>query len=158
MTSVLRIVLCFGLPRPQLALVLGAVTGLALGGCGTVAKVTGSSKEGATSEKEARFVQPDDPLARPIQVAWTSARAQHCGFMFDPTRLKTDYLSDELRRGAPPDQIQRLTRAYDYTYESVKDTISEDPNYCNKERLDAIRKDLRRYLAGDYAPAARLAR
>jgi hypothetical protein len=158
MTSVLRISLGFGFSRLLLALVLATGAGPVLGGCGTVAKVTGSSKEGASSEKDARFVKPDDPLARPIQVAWTSARAQYCGFMFDPAKLKADYLADEAQRGADPNHMQRLTKAYDYTYESVEDTISEDSSYCNTERLDAIRKDLRRYLAGDYAPTARLAR
>ena len=38
------------------------------------------------------------------------------------------------------------------------ETIKHDSNYCTKERNDAIRADLRRYLAGDYTPAAKLAR
>lgn len=125
-------------------------------GCGTIGRVTG--KEGASTDAAARYVKPEDPLARPIQVAWTSARASNCGFMFDPAKLKSDYLADEARRGAAPNQMQKIAQAYDYTHDSVLKTISADPGYCNKERTDAIRQDLRRYLAGDYAPTSHLAR
>ena len=139
---------------PKLAIVMGL--SLMLASCGTVAHVTGN--QGATTDTAARYVTPEDPLARPIQVAWTSARASHCGFMFDPVKLKADYLADETRRGVTPGQLPRLSQAYDYTHDSVMQTISADPSYCNKERTDAIRADLKRYLAGDYAPTARLAR
>jgi hypothetical protein len=130
----------------------------ALQGCSTVGRVTGSGQEGVSSDKAARYVTPQDPLARPIQLAWTSARASYCGFMFDPVKLKADYMADESRRGADPYQLQRYSEAYDYTRESVLHTIKADGNYCTKERNDAIRADLKRYLAGDYTPAAKLAR
>jgi hypothetical protein len=78
--------------------------------------------------------------------------------MFDPVKLKADFMAEESRRGADPYQLQRYAEAYDYTRESVTDTIKADANYCTKERNDAIRADLRRYLAGDYTPTAKLAR
>jgi hypothetical protein len=137
----------------KLSIVMGL--SLILASCGTAGRVTGT--QGASTDEAARYVTPDDPLARPIQVAWTSARASHCGFMFDPAKLKADYLADETRRGVSPDQLQRSSKAYDYTHDSVLQTIGADPSYCNKERTEAIRDDLRRYLAGDYAPSARLA-
>jgi hypothetical protein len=140
---------------PGAALPLLALS-LLLAGCSTVASMTG--KEGVTTDKEARYVKPEDPLARPVQVAWTSARAKHCGFMFNPDQLKAAYLADESLRGVPPDQIQKLAKAYDYTYASLMQTISEDPTYCNKARTDAIRVDLKRYLAGDFTPSAKAAR
>lgn len=122
-------------------------------------RVTGTGTEGGVStDTQARYVKPEDPLARPIQTAWTSARAKHCGFMFDPERLKADYLADEQRRGADATKLASLAKSYDYTFESVTATISEDPNYCNPERLAAIRVDLKRYLSGDYAPKSKLAR
>jgi hypothetical protein len=130
----------------------------ALQGCSTVGRVTGSSPEGATTDKAARYVTPEDPMARPIQMAWTSARASHCGYMFDPVKLKDDYMRDESRRSVDAYQLQRISEAYDYTRESVMSTIKGDPNYCNKARTDAIRADLKRYLAGDYTPGAKLAR
>jgi hypothetical protein len=140
-------------------LALLAIAGIApLLGCSSVERLGGTKPEGVKSDTAARYVTPDDPMARPVQVAWTSARASHCGFMFDPVKLKADYMADESRRGADNYQLQRYSEAYDYTREAVLHTIKADGNYCTKERNDAIRADLRRYLAGDYNPTAKLAR
>ena len=128
----------------------------ALAACGTINRVRG--KEGATTELEARNVAPEDPLARPIQVAWTSARASYCGFIFDPVQLRANFMAAELRAGNTPDQMQKIERAYDYTHDSVLGSIKGDVNYCSKDRLTAIRTDLNRYLAGDYTPSARMGR
>jgi hypothetical protein len=128
----------------------------AVSACGTVDRVRGP-KEGASTELEARSVAPQDPLARPIQVAWTSARASHCGFVFNPDQLRSNFMAAEARTGASPDQMQKIERAYDYTLQSVAATIKDNLNYCNKDRTDAIRRDLNRYLSGDYTPSARMA-
>jgi hypothetical protein len=128
----------------------------ALPGCGTIDQVRG--KVGAGTDKEASNMASSDPLARPTQVAWTSARASHCGFVFDPDQLRSNYLASEAQAGATPEQMQKIERAYDYTRESVLITIKDDLNYCNKERTTAISKDLNRYLAGDYTPSARAGR
>ncbi len=114
-------------------------------------------KEGASSELEARNVKPEDPLARPIQVAWTSARAVKCGFVFSPEQLRANFLSAEAQAGNTPGQMQKIEQAYDYTLNSMTATIKDDLSYCNKERTAAIRTDLNRYLAGDYTPSARMA-
>jgi hypothetical protein len=131
----------------------------ALLGCSTFENTmnTVRSKDGATTEKEARNVAPEDPLARPIQVGWTSARATHCGFIFSPEQLRTNFLASEAQAGATPEQMQKIERAYDYTRDSVLASIKDNLAYCNKARTDAIRRDLNRYLAGDYAPSARMA-
>ena len=100
----------------------------------------------------------NDPLARPIQVGWTSARATHCGFIFDPDQLRSNYLASEAQAGATPEQMQKIVRAYDYTRKSTLASIKDNLSYCNKERTAAIRSDLNRYLAGDYAPSARMGR
>ena len=147
-------------PRVALRAVASiAVTSLlvALLGCSTVDRLRGS-KEGATSETEARNIPPEDPLARPIQVGWTSARASHCGFVFNPDQLRANFMAAEARAGATPDQMQKIESAYDYTLTSVRATIADDLAYCNKERTAAIRQDLNRYLAGDYTPSARMGR
>jgi hypothetical protein len=73
-------------------------------------------------------------------------------------KLKADYMADEARRGVDQNQLQKTSEAYDYTRDSVMQAIKHDSNYCTKERNDAIRADLRRYIAGDYTPAAKLAR
>ena len=66
-------------------------------------------------------------------------------------------MAAEVRAGATPEQMQKIERAYDYTRESVLDTIKDNLKYCNKDRTAAIRRDLNRYLAGDYTPSARMA-
>ena len=136
------------------AIACAALLGVAaLIGCGAVEKFRGPSvSEGATSDKEARYVSPEDPLARPIQVGWTSARASYCGFVFNPDQLRADFLASEARLGVPPEQMSKIEHAYDYTRDSVLASIKDDPGYCNKERTAAIRRDLNRYLAGDYSP------
>ena len=118
-----------------------------LSSCGTVGSLAGKDPE-----KEARDIASNDPMARPTQVAWTSARASRCGFIFDPARLRANYLAAETRAGNPPE------RAYDYTLQSVADIIKDDMRYCSPERTAAIRVDLNRYLGGDYTPSARSAR
>jgi len=137
------------------ALALAAAL-LAQSACSTIDKVRG--KDGASSEKEARNVASTDPLARPIQVGWTSARATHCGFIFDPNQLRSNYMASEVQAGATPAQMQKIERAYDYTRQSTLDSIKDNLSYCNRERTAAIRSDLNRYLAGDYAPSARMGR
>ena len=87
-----------------------------------------------------------------------AARASHCGFVFNPDQLRADFLASEQRAGIPPEQMQKIEKAYDYTRLSVLDSIKDNPSYCNKERTAAIRRDLNRYLTGDYSATARMAR
>jgi hypothetical protein len=135
--------------------VVAALAVAVLSACSTIDKVRG--KEGASTESEARNISSQDPLARPTQVGWTSARATHCGFVFSPSKLRADYMASELQAGATPAQMQKIERAYDYTRQSVLTDIKDDQFYCNKARTAAIRRDLNRYLAGDYSPNARMA-
>lgn len=145
-----------GRPLPIFVVAIVCLALTTLAACGTVSRIRG--KQGASNDAEATQVKPEDPLARPTQVAWTSARARHCGFIFDPSRLRSDYLAAEVRKGATESQMEKLKKTYDYTLDSVTITIQDNPTYCNKSRTDAIRKDLNRYLAGDYTPSARAAR
>jgi hypothetical protein len=127
---------------PASAIVLFAAL-LALGGCGS-----------SSGEKAAWEMNESDPLSRPVQVAWTAARASHCGFIFQPAQLRANYLNQMQRLGTPPSELRRMEEAYDYTYESVTDTIQDQPKYCTKAKTDAIRKDLNQYLAGNFAHRA----
>jgi len=142
----------FAAAAGALALMLAA-----LSACGTVSRLKGP-EDGASTEKEARYVKPNDPLARPTQVGWTSARATRCGFIFSPEQLRANYLAYESSVGYTPQQMAKIEKAYDYTRNSVLTDINNDSRYCTKDRLDAIRADLHRYLAGDYTPSARMAR
>jgi hypothetical protein len=147
--------------RPSLARCAAVATAIAafgaLSACGSVERLKGP-EIGASTEKQAANMAPDDPLARPTQVAWTSARASYCGFIFDPQQLRSDYLNWESQAGHTPDEVKKIVKAYDYTLDSVMATIKDKANYCNKDRTDAIRADLKRYLSGDYAASARMAR
>jgi hypothetical protein len=148
-----------GITRAATAGIAAALLGSMLLGCstvsGTVDRIRGPK---APSDTEVGNMAPEDPLALPVQVGWTSARASYCGFVFNPDQLRADFLASEQRLGTPPDQMQKVERAYDYTRQSVLDKIKDDPNYCNKERTAAIRADLNRYLVGDFSAAARAAR
>lgn len=136
----------------------GAAMAIVLAGlvaaCGGATKSIGS----VSNDKEAMSVRPEDPLARPVQVGWNSARASYCGFVFNPDQLRSSFLASEAQRGATPDQMQKVTQAFDYSRDATYRTIKDNPGYCTKERTTAIRKDLNRYLAGDFSPNAKAAR
>lgn len=113
----------------------------AVGGLSTAS--VGADSPGVTSE---------DPLARPIQVAWTSARAQRCGFNFDTAKLRANYLSYESRQGAAGEQLAKLQNSYDTTFKTISGRVSADPDYCTDKKSSEIKADLTRHLAGDYTP------
>jgi hypothetical protein len=148
-----------GITRATTAGIATALLGSMLLGCSTVSSTVDRIREPkAPSDTEVGNMAPEDPLALSVQVGWTSARASYCGFVFNPDQLRADLLASERRLSTPPDQMQKVERAYDYTRQSVLDKIKGDPNYCNKERTAAIRADLNRYLVGDFSTAARAAR
>ncbi len=94
----------------------------------------------------------DDPMARPVAVAWTAARAKRCAFYFDPAKLRTTYLSYEGRQGAGGEQYAKIEKAYDTTYRVTLEKTVGDPDYCSERKGGEIKADLERYLAGDYTP------
>ncbi len=118
-------------------------------GCSGSGGVTTSSVAAADSPG---LIANDDPLARPVAVAWTSARAKRCAFYFDPAKLKVNYLAYERTQGAAGDQLAKLERSYDTTYKGTADRIGADPGYCTSSKGLEIKADLQRYLAGDYTP------
>ena len=91
----------------------------------------------------------DDPTARPIAVAWTSARAQRCGFNFDPGKLKASYLAYEAKQ-AGADQLAKAEKSYDTTFKTIRERVSGDPDYCTDRKSAEIKADLTRHLAGDF--------
>jgi hypothetical protein len=127
----------------------------ALAGCGsqlTTASLTGEKKPVTVQSIDGGLaVAPDDPMAKPIQVAWTSARAQHCGFYFDPVKLRGSFIASEIAKGANADQVNKLERSYDYTRERVANQIKGNADYCTTSTVADIRQDLNRHLAGDYS-------
>jgi hypothetical protein len=93
----------------------------------------------------------EDPMARPISVAWTAARAKRCAFLFDSAKLRTTYLGYESRQ-ATGEQYAKIEKTYDATYRLTSEKISQEVDYCTDRKALQIKSDLERYLAGDYTP------
>lgn len=130
-----------------------------LAGCGngsgpqsnlSTASILGEAPAAASGERPG--ITRDDPMARPVQVAWTSARAQKCGFNFDPTKLRNNYLAAEQGGGADAARMANVTRSYDMTVDKIKATIGNADAYCTDRTAAAIKADLTRHLAGNFEP------
>ncbi len=139
--------------RTVAALVTCAILG-SLPGCGTTSSVGGGSDNGTGASTDGLTSLPKwtDPNDRPTRVGWVSARASHCGFVFDPAQLRASYFLFEQSYGASQKRMNDIQRAYDYSVESTTARAKENANYCTKERVDEIRPELNRYLAGDFRP------
>jgi hypothetical protein len=121
-----------------------------------------NSSAGLTTSSNSKLLPPDapaavglsndDPLARPVAVAWTSARAKRCAFYFDPAKLRSNYLAYEARQGAAGEQYAKLEKAYDTTYRATLEKTVSDPDYCSERKGAEIKAELERHLAGDYTP------
>src|SRR5215470_2318821 len=128
----------------------------ALLGAGIVLLAGCSSGGLSTSAVEAPDAPPggmkdDDPMARPVAVAWTSSRARRCGFVFDGAKLRTSYLAWEAKQGATREQMAKIEQSYDATYKIIFDKVAGDAGYCTDRKSAEIKTDLQRHLAGDYA-------
>jgi hypothetical protein len=123
--------------------------GVVLAACSNSASglITGTMQDGDMPGG----ITNDNPLARPIGVAWTSARAQRCGFYFDATKLRASYLAYEARQ-SNAEGLAKAEKSYDTTFKGTKDRISADPDYCTEAKGDAIKAALQRHLAGDFTP------
>ena len=107
---------------------------------------------GATAAPgDAPSIAADDPMARPVQVGWTAARAQKCGFNFDAAKLRGMFLASEAQRGIAGDGLGKIEKSYDQTVATVRSNIAGDGDYCSDKRSAAIKADLQRHLAGDYS-------
>jgi hypothetical protein len=133
----------------------GFVSGLMLAAAALTAGCSGGTSGllGATSASADApgSLGNDDPSARPVAVAWTSARAQRCGFYFDPARLRSSYLAYEARQSGA-DQLAKAEKSYDSTFKTIRERVAADPDYCTESKSAEIKQDLTRHLAGDFAP------
>jgi hypothetical protein len=132
--------------------IFAALAALAASGCGSSLPklpTTGSLLGGSNSAKE--NLNPNDPVARTMGVAATSARALKCGYNFDPTKLKSQYLAHE--NAANPADGEKLSKVYDTAFAGVTKAIaSQQEEYCTPDRTARIKEALNRNLAGDYTP------
>jgi hypothetical protein len=143
------------------AITVFAITGLAAvslgvaacGGSGqgvsTASVLDGAPKGGNT---EVRGIKNDDPNARTIQVAWTAARAQRCGFVFDAAKLKANFLATEATRSGGQTPATTTEKIYDETFVTIATKTKADEAYCTPKKSDTIKADLQRHLTGNYDP------
>lgn len=140
--------------RKSFAVAAGAaLAAIMLAGCGNSSGgsgvTTASLLDGNKTEGEGPKISNSDPMARPVQVAWTAARAQRCGFVFNAANLRANFIAAEQRNGQPGDQI---TKAYDQTFDQISKQIAGQSGYCTEKKSAIIKADLARHMAGDYTP------
>lgn len=139
--------------KRQLTVIVAAA--LACAGCsgsgpnasGGAGLTTGSILDGkpAGNAEGLGGIKNDDPLARPIHVAWTAARAEKCGFNFDSAALRQRFLTT--------DGGQSAQQAYDVTFNKVRSSLASQAEYCSDgKKVADIKTSLGRHLKGDYAP------
>lgn len=130
--------------KPSTAIVLLCLFVTACGG-----RLTG----GDTSAPQTVAAAPlSTPSQRATQVAWTAASARYCAFGLNPQKLKADYLAWESSRGTSADEIASLGTTYDKAFLTFYDKVKETPGYCSKAKIEEIRPEINRHLAGDYEP------
>lgn len=138
-----------------LAVGLAACSGPGNGGSSSL--ITGSIFSGppktAASADGAPAVKPEDPLARPANVAWISARAVKCGFYFDPAKLRQSFLAAQAAEGVRADQLAAMQRTYDASFTRVTNALAENDSYCDAQQTAEIKASLNRHLAGDFSTA-----
>jgi hypothetical protein len=121
-----------------------------LGGCGaSLPKLSTGALFGAKAENP--IDRNNDPATRTMDVAATSARAIKCGYNFDPTKLKTNFLTTQ--SAANPNDLPKLTQIYDASFNTVSKALVGKPDYCTAEKTAKIKTALNRHLAGDYTPS-----
>ncbi len=121
----------------------GALSSLAAG------SLFGASSEAHKAENKAAAEAPK-PMARPVQVGWTVARAERCGFLLDRAKLKRNYLAWEAQKGVTPEELKKIERAYEFSRLLTTARAKKDPNYCTERVLKVVRADLPRMVAGDF--------
>ncbi|HEY8194319.1 MAG TPA: hypothetical protein VIF13_04660 [Hyphomicrobium sp.] len=130
-----------------------ALATASLGGCGaSLPKLTTGSLFGGAKPAVAAVDRNNDPLTRTMDVAATSARAIKCGYNFDPTKLKNQFLATQT--AADPASAEKLTQIYDTTFNGVSKAITDKgSDYCSAEKTARIKLALNRHLAGDFTPS-----
>ncbi len=130
-------------------LLLAGAAGLAACSSGASGLITGTTT--VTAADAPGGITNESPMARPIGVAWTSARAKRCGFYFDPAKLRASYLAYEARQ-SDREQLANSEKTFDSTFKIMSERVSADPDYCTDQKGAEIKADLTRYLQGDFTP------
>ncbi len=128
---------------------ISALAALALAGCGaSLPNTTGSLFGGAPAAPPA---PANDPTSRALQVGSIAARAEKCGFNFDPAKLRTQFIAAE--SAASPADAGKISQVYDTAYRGTARGVAEQgESYCSDQKTVKIKSALARHMAGDYTP------
>jgi hypothetical protein len=125
---------------------------VALGACSSGNPfTTGTLLGGGNAANTPAAPPPETPTDRTVHVGTTSARAQRCGYVFDPAAVRQGYLAFEAQQGLAPDVLANAEKSYDYTVASISKTIAANEDYCSDAQTAVIKRDLAQVLAGDYS-------
>lgn len=137
---------------------------VALAGCSlgpsslTTGSLFGSGSAPKASEAAAPAAAPvATPADRALHAGATTARAQRCGYVFDPQSTRAAYLAYEAQQGTTGDVMAKTEKSYDYTVASIGKAIAGNEGYCDEEQTAVIKRDLGKVLAGDFSAPARKA-
>lgn len=136
-----------------MALRLSAVL---MGICLGLAGCSGGLGLGTGTQASAPAPPASTPAQRAVQVAWTAASARYCAFGLNPQKLKGDYLAWERTQGLPPGTIENVDAIYDKAFLTFYAKVKDTPGYCSKAKIEEIRPEINRHLAGDYTPRKRV--
>lgn len=128
-----------------------AMASFALSACGaTLPNITGGL---GGSKEAAKPAVSNDPTSRAIQVGRIAGRAEKCGFVFDATKLRTQFLMSESATIADAATMARIGKTYDIARNAVVKAVgSNAETYCTQAKTAKIKIALNRHLAGDYTP------
>jgi hypothetical protein len=95
----------------------------------------------------------NDPTTRTLQVSRVAAKAQRCGFNFDPVKLKANFMAAEgAQGGVDVAELSKLDQVYNGSFKGTLKSVKADESYCSELRTAHVKGDLNRHLAGDFAP------
>ncbi len=136
---------------PILSSLALAAAAAGVAGCGGGSSLSTGSLIGGPDAAQAA-PKPVTASDRAVYTAANVARAQRCGFYFDPEQVKANYLASEQQAGTSPDAMPKLTKEYDATRQAVLSATANDSAYCTEGRTREVKATLTRQLAGDFNP------
>lgn len=135
-----------------LAACIAAAVGM--GACSSGSSFTTGTLLGGGKPAEPPAPKPETPTDRAVHAGMTSARAQRCGYVFDPAAVRQGYLAFEAAQGLAPDALAKAEKTFDYTHASIGKTVSANEDYCTDGQTATIKRDLNELLAGNFATPA----
>ncbi len=138
--------------RTLASVIAAGLLAAALAGCSGGTELTTGSLFGAEPAKAKAPTDNNTPTGRALHVGRVAARATKCGYNFDASALRTNYLAAEAAGGLPVADLQKVETIYDVGYRGVMNASATEPDYCNSRRTEIIKSDLTKVLAADYSP------